>query len=138
MADEIDKTKDQAGDQNPKPKDKPYVNPINLLTPEQWKEAMRKGLEDSANQSAIIRQDITIYYWRTAIPEAIEEVSKAQTALRAYLERPATEPRNDLRHPQLADDLKRATDKLTAFAAKYIWIAFDDPPRCPRQPQAIG
>ncbi len=131
MADENDKTKDQAGEKNPQEEEKPYVNPINLLTPEQWREAMRKGLEDSKNQSASIRRDITIYYWRRAIPNAIEEVSKAESALRAYLERPASEPPDIPRHRQLAENLKRATDDLKAVTDKYIWLAFDDPPKSP-------
>ncbi len=131
MADESGKTKNPSGEKTPQAEEKPYVNPLNLLTPEQWKEAMRKGLEDSRNQSASIRRDITIYYWRTAIPEAIEEVRKAHAALRAYLERPASQPPDIPRHRQLAEDLKRATGELKACTDKYIWMAFDDPSQTP-------
>jgi len=40
---------------------KPYVDPINNLTQEQWERAMRKGIEDSNNQDASERRDLEIY-----------------------------------------------------------------------------
>jgi hypothetical protein len=40
---------------------KPYVDPINNLTREQWEEAMRKGIEDSEAQAASERRDLEIY-----------------------------------------------------------------------------
>jgi hypothetical protein len=45
----------------PPPKKKPYVDPINNLTQEQWERAMRRGQEDSADQSASLRRDLEIY-----------------------------------------------------------------------------
>jgi hypothetical protein len=43
------------------PGEKPYVNPLNKLTEEDWKQAMQEGLERSAIQSEIIREDIEIF-----------------------------------------------------------------------------
>ena len=40
---------------------KPYVNPINNLTQEQWEEAMRKRIEDSDAQAASERRALEIY-----------------------------------------------------------------------------
>jgi hypothetical protein len=40
---------------------KPYVNPINNLTQEQWEKAMRKGIEDSDAQAASEQRDLEIY-----------------------------------------------------------------------------
>jgi hypothetical protein len=40
---------------------KPYVDPINNLTQEQWEDAMRKGIEDSDAQAASERRDLEIY-----------------------------------------------------------------------------
>jgi hypothetical protein len=45
--------------------EKAHVNPLNKLTEEQWKEAMRKGLEDTENQSASIGRDLNLYHKRT-------------------------------------------------------------------------
>jgi hypothetical protein len=40
---------------------KPYVDPINNLTQEQWERAMRRGIEDSDAQAASERRDLEIY-----------------------------------------------------------------------------
>jgi hypothetical protein len=127
MEAEKDGTKDQGGSKPPQTEKKPYVNPLNRLTEEQWKDAMMKGIEDSKAQSASIRRDITIYYWKTRLPEVREELIKAESALRAYLERPASEPADIPRHRRLADDLKKVADDLRECIDKYIWCAFDDP-----------
>jgi hypothetical protein len=126
MADENESTKDQGGGKPPQTEEEPYVNPLNRLTEEQWKDAMIKGIEDSKAQSASIRRDITIYYWKTRLPEVREELIKAESALRAYLERPPSEPPDIPRHRLLADDLKKVADDLRECIDKYIWMAFDD------------
>ena len=44
---------------------KPYVNPIDNLTQEQWERAMRKGIEDSAAQDASEQRDLETERTRT-------------------------------------------------------------------------
>lgn len=126
MADENENTKDKGGSKPPDAEKEPYVNPLNRLTEEQWKAAMMKGIEDSKAQSASIRRDITIYYWKTRLPEVREELIKAEAALKAYLERPASEPPDPPRHRQLAENLKKVADDLKTCVEKYIWMAFND------------
>jgi len=100
--------------------EKRYVNPLSNLTDEQWREAMRNGLEASEAQSANIRRDMIDYYWMTRIPEAREALSKADSALRAYLEQPTSEPHDDAPHMRLASALKRATDDLKHSTDEYV------------------
>ena len=42
------------------PAKKPYVNPLNKLTEEDWREAMRKGIEQSDSQAASLREEMEI------------------------------------------------------------------------------
>jgi hypothetical protein len=120
MAAETDRTKDPGEAKSPEAEKKPYVDPITSLTPEQLERAWRKGVEDSSAQSASVRRDLLVYYWKRRIPEAREEVSKAESVLRAYLERPSSEPADVPRHRQLADDLKRATDDLKYWTDEFV------------------
>jgi hypothetical protein len=99
---------------------KPYVNPINNLTEEQWKRAMEEGEAEVKAKSASIRRDLLYYYWVRRIPEAQEELHKAESALRAYLERPSSEPPDIARHRQLAENLKRATDDMKSCTDEYV------------------
>ena len=100
--------------------EKPYINPINNLTEEQWKRIVSKGQETVEAQSASIRRDIIYYYWVNRMPGARNEVGKVESALRAFLERPASEPRDIARHRQLAENLKRATDDLKSCTDEYV------------------
>jgi hypothetical protein len=120
MADETYRTKDPGEAKSPVAEKKPYVDPISRLTPEQLQRAWRKGIEDSSAQSASVRRDLLVYYWKRRMPEAREEVSKAESALQAYLERPSSEPTDVPRHRQLAEDLKRATDDLKHWTDEYV------------------
>lgn len=120
MADKTDGTKDPGEVKSPESEKKPYVDPISRLTPEQLQRAWMKGVEDSRAQSASVRRDLLVYYWKRRMPEAREEVNKAESALQAYLERSPSEPADSLRHRQLADDLKRATDDLKHWTDEYV------------------
>ena len=40
------------------PAKKPYVNPLNKLTEEDWRDAMRKGIEQSDSQAASLREEM--------------------------------------------------------------------------------
>jgi hypothetical protein len=125
MSDEKESAKDQGRSKPPEAEKKPYVSPLNRLTEEDWKDAMMKGIEQSNSQSATIRSSITAYYWKTRLPEVRERLIKAESALRAYLERPASEPPDIPRHRLLVEDLKKVSDDLKECIDKYIWMAFE-------------
>ena len=125
MINENPKSEDPGESRCPETEKKPYVDPISKLTPEQWDRAMSRGQMDAKAQSASIRRDMIQYYWRTRLPELREELNKAETALRAYFERPSSEPPDTPLHQRLAENLKRATDDLKNDTDKYVWLVSD-------------
>ena len=52
------------------------------------------------------------------VREAEQRMNEAEIALRAYTERPATEPLNIPRHRHLADALKEATDNYVRLVSQ--------------------
>jgi hypothetical protein len=122
MTDEMDGSKGPGETKSSEAAKEPYVNPIDKLTAEQWQRAWMQGISDSKAQSASVRRDLLVYYWARRMPEAREQVSKAESALRAYLERPSSEPPDNPRRRRLAEDLKRATDDLKNCTDEYVDI----------------
>jgi hypothetical protein len=122
MADEMDGSKGPGETKSPETAKKPYVNPIEKLTAEQWQRAWTEGIADSKAQSASVRRDLLVYYWVRRMPEAREQVSKAESALREYLERPSSEPPDAASRRRLAENLKRATDDLKNCTDEYVDI----------------
>jgi hypothetical protein len=94
-------------------------NPFAKLTEEDWSDAMLRGqrvsdARDAATGAAIRRG------CEKAIDAAREELDKAQSALRAYLET-ANSGQEDLpRHRALVAELKNATDRLKNATDEYF------------------